>query len=150
MARKPVLTKLKLQIKAGEASPGPPIGSILGPHGINLPQFCKEYNEQTRDQGGSIVPVEITIYQDRSYSFALGVPPVSDLIKQACKIEKGSGDVGRDSVATLTHKQVRRIAERKLKELNAYDVDAACKIVEGTARSMGVAIEGQEVAEERN
>lgn len=142
MASKPIVKKIKLQIMAGEATPGPPIGSVLGPHGINLPQFCKEYNEQTRDQAGSIVPVEITIYQDRSYSFVLGVPPVSDLIKRACRIEKGSGDAGRERAATITRKQIREIAERKLGELNAYDVDAACKIVEGTARSMGIAVEG--------
>jgi large subunit ribosomal protein L11 len=141
MPSKPIVAKMKLQIKAGEASPGPPIGSVLGPHGINLPQFCKEYNEKTKDQQGSIVPVEITIYQDRSYSFELGVPPVSDLIKQVLKIPKGAPDPGRDKIATLTKKQVREIAERKLKELNAYDVDAAAKIVEGTARSMGIIIE---------
>jgi large subunit ribosomal protein L11 len=141
MATKPIVKKIKLQIKAGEATPGPPIGSVLGPHGINLPQFCKEYNEQTRDQTGSVVPVEITIYQDRSYSFVLGVPPVSDLIKRVCGIEKGSGDAGREKAAKITKQQIREIAQRKLKELNAYDVEAACKIVEGTARSMGIAVE---------
>ncbi len=140
MASKPIITKMKLQIKAGAANPGPPIGSVLGPHGINLPQFCKEYNEQTASQGGSIVPVEITIYQDRSYSFKLGIPPVSDLIKQAAKIEKGSGEPNREMMGELTKQQVREIAERKLEELNAYDVDGAMKIVEGTARSMGVVI----------
>ncbi len=143
MATKPVVAKMKLQIKAGEATPGPPIGSVLGPHGINLPQFCKEYNEQTKDQAGSIVPVEITIYQDRSYSFKLGVPPVSDLIKQAAGVEKGSDDPGREAAATITKQQVREIAERKLEELNAYDVEGAMKIVEGTARSMGIHVEGQ-------
>lgn len=142
MASKPITVKLKLQIKAGEANPGPPIGSVLGPHGINLPQFCKEYNEKTRDQSGSIVPVEITIYRDRSYSFELGVPPVSDLIKRALKLEKASGDAGRETAGTLTKKQVRQIAEKKLEELNAYDTDAAMKIVEGTARSMGITVEG--------
>jgi len=145
MATKPVVTKIKLQIKAGEATPGPPIGSILGPHGINLPQFCKEYNEQTKDQSGSVVPVEITIYKDRSYSFELGVPPVSDLIKQAIKAEKGSGEPGREAAGMLTKKQMRSIAERKLEELNAYDVEAAMKIVAGTARSMGVQVEGMEI-----
>jgi large subunit ribosomal protein L11 len=141
MARKPIKITIKLQIKAGEATPGPPIGSVLGPHGINLPQFCKEYNEQTRSQSGSIVPVEITIYQDRSYSFQLGVPPMSDLIKQATKLEKGSSEPGLEPTATLTKKQVREIAEKKLGELNAYDVEQAMKIVEGTARSMGVAVQ---------
>ena len=142
MPTKPVTATIKLQIQAGSATPGPPIGSTLGPHGINLPQFCKEYNEKTRDQQGSIVPVEITIYQDRSYSFKLGVPPVSDLIKAAAKIPKGSKDPSRDMVATLTREQVREIALKKLPELNAYDVEAAMKIVEGQARSMGVLIEG--------
>jgi len=142
MAKKPVVQRIKLQIKAGAANPGPPIGSVLGPHGINLPMFCKEYNEQTKDQVGSVVPVEITIYQDRSFTFELGVPPMSDLIKQAARVEKGSGEPSRTTVATLTKAQVREIAEKKLKELNAYDVDKAMKIVEGTARSMGVKVEG--------
>jgi large subunit ribosomal protein L11 len=148
MATKPIVTKIKLQINAGAATPGPPIGSILGPHGINLPQFCKEYNEQTKDQVGSVVPVEITIYQDRSYSFELGIPPVSDLIKQAIKLEKGSGEPGREVAAVLTQAQVKAIAERKLKELNAYDVEGAMKIVAGTARSMGVQVEGMEILTE--
>jgi large subunit ribosomal protein L11 len=142
MSTKPVVAKIKLQIQAGAATPGPPIGSVLGPHGINLPQFCKEYNEQTREQSGSVVPVEITIYQDRSYTFKLGVPPVSDLIKAAAKIQKGSGDPSRNKIATLTREQVREIAQKKLAELNAYDVEAAMKIVEGQARSMGVLVEG--------
>ncbi len=142
MARKPIVTTMKLQIKAGEASPGPPIGSVLGPHGINLPQFCKEYNEKTKDQTGSIVPVEITIYKDRSYSFELGIPPMSDLIKQALNIPKGSGEPGREVKDTLTVKQVREIAEKKLSELNAYDIEAAMKIVAGSARSMGINVEG--------
>jgi len=141
MAAKPVTAKIKLQIKAGEATPGPPIGSVLGPHGINLPQFCKEYNEQTKDQAGSVVPVEVTIYQDRSYSFKLGVPPVSDLIKRAAGIEKGSGDTARDTAAMLTREQIMEIAQKKLEELNAYDIEHAMKIVEGTARSMGVKVE---------
>ena len=139
---KPIITKMKLQIKAGSANPGPPIGSVLGPHGINLPMFCKEYNDQTKDQIGSVVPVEITIYQDRTYSFVLGKPPVSDLIKKAAKIDKGSGEPNRDKKGKLTRKQVQEIAEVKLSELNAYDVEQAMKIVEGTARSMGVVIEG--------
>jgi len=141
MSTKPVVAKIRLQIQAGAATPGPPIGSMLGPHGINLPQFCKEYNEQTKDQTGSVVPVEVTIYQDRSYSFKLGVPPVSDLIRAAAKIPKGSGDPGRNKIAALTRTQVREIAMKKLPELNAYDVEAAMKIVEGQARSMGIQIE---------
>ena len=136
------MKKIKLQIEAGKATPGPPIGSILGPHGINLPMFCKDYNDQTKEQMGSIVPVEITIYQDRTFTFELGEPPMSDLIKRAAGIEKGSGIPNRDMMGRLTRKQVEEIAERKLKELNAYDVQGAMKIVEGTARSMGVVIEG--------
>jgi large subunit ribosomal protein L11 len=140
MSTKPVTAKIKLQIKAGGATPGPPIGSTLGPHGINLPQFCKEYNEKTKDQAGSVVPVEITIYQDRSYTFKLGVPPVSDLIKATAGITKGAADPRRTKVASLTKTQVREIAMKKIAELNAYDVEAATKIVEGVARSMGVTI----------
>jgi len=142
MARKIIITKMKLQIKAGMANPGPPIGSVLGPHGINLPQFCKEYNEQTKDQAGSIVPVEITIYQDRSFSFKLGIPPVSDLIKQAIAAPKGSAEPNREFVGVLSRAQVRDIAEKKIDELNAFNVEGAMKIVEGTARSMGVKVEG--------
>ncbi|HEX9744387.1 MAG TPA: 50S ribosomal protein L11 [bacterium] len=140
MAKKPVTKVLKLQIKAGAANPGPPIGSQLGPFGINLPQFCKEYNEQTAKDSGSIVPVEITIYQDRTYSFKLGMPPMSDLIKKAIKIEKGAHAPGTEEVATISLKQVKDIAERKLPELNANDVEAAMKIVEGSARSMGIKV----------
>ncbi len=140
MATKAIIQKLKLQIKAGEASPGPPIGSILGPHGINLPMFCKEYNEQTKEQSGSIVPVEITIYADRSYSFEIGMPPMSDLIKRAAGIPKGASNPSVEEVATLTKKQVKEIAEKKISELNAFNVEAAMKIVEGSARSMGVII----------
>lgn len=143
MARKKAIVKtIKLQIEAGKATPGPPIGSILGPHGINLPMFCRDYNDQTKNQAGAIVPVEITIYQDRTFTFELGVPPMSDLIKRAAGIEKGSGEPNREKIGTLTRKQVSEIAEKKIKELNAYDVESAMKIVEGTARSMGVEIEG--------
>jgi large subunit ribosomal protein L11 len=142
MARKAIVKKIKLQIEAGKATPGPPIGSILGPHGINLPMFCRDYNEQTKNQAGSIVPVEITIYQDRTFTFELGVSPMSDLIKRAAGIEKGSGEPNREKIGMLTRKQVAEIAEKKIQELNAYDVESAMKIVEGTARSMGVEIEG--------
>jgi len=141
MSSKPIIAKIKLQIQAGNATPGPPIGSTLGPHGINLPQFCKEYNEQTKDMAGSIVPVEVTVYQDRSYTFRLCAPPVSDLIKKAAKIEKGSPDPGREIRGKLTREQVREIAQKKLEELNAYDLEAAMRIVEGQAKSMGVKIE---------
>lgn len=140
MASKPITAKVKLQIKAGGATPGPPIGSQLGPFGINLPMFCKEYNEQTADKAGMIVPVEITIYQDRSYTFRLGLPPMSDLIKKVAKVDKGSNAPGTTVKGTLTRKQVKEIAEMKLEELNAYDVEAAMKIVEGSARSMGIEI----------
>ncbi len=142
MVRKAIVKKIKLQIEAGKATPGPPIGSILGPHGINLPMFCRDYNDQTKNQAGSIVPVEITIYQDRTFTFELGVPPMSDLIKRAAGIEKGSGEPNREKIGMLTRKQVAEIAQKKIKELNAYDVESAMKIVEGSARSMGVEIEG--------
>lgn len=142
MARKAIVKKIKLQIEAGKATPGPPIGSILGPHGINLPMFCRDYNDQTKNQAGAIVPVEITIYQDRTFTFELGVSPMSDLIKRAAGIEKGSGEPNREKMGKLTRKQVAEIAEKKIKELNAYDVESAMKIVEGSARSMGVEIEG--------
>ncbi|MCK4721320.1 50S ribosomal protein L11 [bacterium] len=142
MVRKAIVKKIKLQIEAGKATPGPPIGSILGPHGINLPMFCRDYNDQTKNQAGSIVPVEITIYQDRTFTFELGVSPMSDLIKRAAGIEKGSGEPNREKIGMLTRKQVAEIAQKKIKELNAYDVESAMKIVEGSARSMGVEIEG--------
>ncbi len=129
---------VKLQVPAGKATPAPPVGTALGPHGINIMQFCKEYNAKTASQAGTIVPVEITIYQDRSFSFILKKPPAPVLLKKAAGVEKASGVPNRNKVGTVTRKQVREIAEMKMKDLNAVDVEGAMKMIEGTARSMGI------------
>jgi large subunit ribosomal protein L11 len=129
---------VKLQVPAGKATPAPPVGTALGPHGINIMQFCKEYNAKTASQAGTIVPVEITIYQDRSFSFILKTPPAPVLLKKAAGVEKASGVPNRNKVGTVTRKQVREIAEMKMKDLNAVDVEGAMKMIEGTARSMGI------------
>lgn len=140
MAKK-IKTSLKLQIQAGKATPAPPIGTALGPHGINLMEFCKAFNEKTKDKGDSVIPVVITIYEDRSFDFVLKTPPVSDMIKKALKVEKGSADPLKNKIGKLTREQVKTIAEAKIQDLNANDMDAAMKIVAGTARSMGVEVE---------
>ena len=129
---------VKLQVPAGKATPAPPVGTALGPHGINIMQFCKEYNAKTASMAGMIVPVEITIYQDRSFSFILKTPPAPVLLKKAAGIEKASGVPNRTKVGTVTRKQVREIAEMKMKDLNAVDVEGAMRMIEGTARSMGI------------
>ena len=139
---KPIKTVIKLQIEAGKANPAPPIGTALGPQGINIAEFCKQYNEATREKMGSIVPTDITIYEDRSFSFVLKTPPVSDLLRKAAKIEKGSADPLKKKVGKVSRADVRRIAEEKMVDLNAYDVSQAEKIVEGTARSMGIEVAG--------
>jgi large subunit ribosomal protein L11 len=139
MAKK-IRAVIKLQLQAGQATPAPPVGPALGQHGANIMAFCKEYNEKTGSQAGSIIPVEITVYEDRSFSFILKTPPASDLIRKALGIEKGSPSQKREKVGTLTRAQVQQIAELKMKDLNANDVDAAMKMVEGTARSMGVEV----------
>jgi len=139
MAKK-VRTVVKLQLEAGKATPAPPVGPALGQHGVNIMAFVKEYNERTAAQAGSIVPVEITIYEDRSFTFVLKTPPVSDLIKKELGIESGSANPKRDKVGRLTREQVRRIAEVKMKDLNTTDIEAAMRMVEGTARSMGVEV----------
>ncbi len=139
MAKK-IRAVIKLQLQAGQATPAPPVGPALGQHGANIMAFCKEYNERTSSQAGSIVPVEITVFEDRSFAFALKTPPASDLIRKTLGIEKGSSAQKREKVGVLTRDQVRRIAEVKMKDLNANDIDAAMKMVEGTARSMGVEI----------
>ncbi|MBI1885397.1 MAG: 50S ribosomal protein L11 [Chloroflexi bacterium] len=139
MAKK-IRAVIKLQLDAGKATPAPPVGPALGQHGANIMAFCKEYNERTAAQGGSIVPVEITIFEDRSFSFILKTPPTSDLIKKALGLEKGSASQRREKVGMLTREQVRQIAEVKMKDLNADDVEAAETMVEGTARSMGVEV----------
>jgi len=139
---KKIRAVIKLQLEAGKATPAPPVGPALGQHGANIMAFCKEYNERTSSQSGSIIPVEIIVFEDRSFIFALKTPPASDLIKKAAGLEKGSPAQIRQKVGTLSRSQVRQIAETKMKDLNANDIDAAMRMVEGTARSMGVEIGG--------
>ncbi len=139
MAKK-VIANIKLQIKAGKATPSPPIGPALGQHGVNIMEFCKAYNAMTQSQEGMIVPALITVYADRSFTFVTKTPPASVLLKQAAKIAKGSGDPKRVKVGSVTKKQVREIAELKLSDLNAVDIQGAIRIVEGTAKSMGIEI----------
>ena len=141
MAKK-IRAVIKLQLEAGKATPAPPVGPALGQHGANIMAFCKEYNERTSTQAGSIIPVEILVYEDRSFIFSLKTPPASDLIKKAVGLEKGSPAQIREKVGTISRQQLRQIAEVKMKDLNANDVEAAIRIVEGTARSMGVEVGG--------
>jgi large subunit ribosomal protein L11 len=140
MAKK-ILTKLKLQLPAGQASAAPPVGPALGQHGVNIMQFVQAYNDATRSQMGTIIPVELTVFEDRSFDFVTKTPPASTLIKAAAGIEKGSAEPHRDKVATISKDKVRQIAEQKMKDLTANDIEAAMKIIEGTARSMGVKVE---------
>ena len=140
MAKK-VKAVVKLQIPAGKANPAPPVGTALGPHQINIMAFCKEYNVRTQSMMGSIIPAEITIYTDQTFSFVTKTPPVSDLLKKAASVPKGSGVPNRNKVGKLTRAQVREIAETKMQDLNAVDIEGAIKQVEGSARSMGIAIE---------
>jgi large subunit ribosomal protein L11 len=140
MAKK-VKAVVKLQIPAGKANPAPPVGTALGPHQINIMAFCKEYNARTQSMMGSIIPAEITIYTDQTFSFITKTPPVSDLLKKAAGLEKGSGAPNRDKVGKINRDQIREIAEVKMKDLNAIDIEGAIKQVEGSARSMGVVIE---------
>jgi large subunit ribosomal protein L11 len=139
MAKK-VKAIVKLQIMAGKANPAPPVGPALGQHGVNIMGFCKEYNARTANQVGQVIPVEITIFTDQSFTFVTKTPPAPDLIKQAAGTQKGSGKPNSDKVGKITRKQVREIAELKLKDLNAYDVDMAMRMVEGTARSVGITV----------
>ena len=139
--KKKVLANVKLQIRAGQATPAPPVGTALGQHGVNIMDFCKQYNEATQQFSGQVIPVELTIYEDRSFTFITKQPPAAELIKQAAGVEKGSGEPNRTKVATLSKDQVRRIAEQKMDDLNANDVDMAMRIIAGTARSMGVEVE---------
>jgi large subunit ribosomal protein L11 len=143
LARK-VLTEIKLQVPAGAANPAPPVGPALGQHGVNIMEFCKAFNAQTSDQGGTIIPVVITVFEDRSFTFITKTPPAAVLIREALGIPKGSGEPNREKVGRLTAAQCRQIAEQKMPDLNANDLDAASKIIAGTARSMGVDVEGQE------
>lgn len=137
---KAVKIVITLQIPAGKATPAPPVGTALGPHGINIGDFVKKYNDATRAMEGEIVPVQITIYEDRSFDFKLKTPPASDLLRRAAGVEKGSGQPNRAKVGKVSRDEVRKIAERKMEDLNAESVDAAMKIIEGTARSMGIEV----------
>ena len=139
MAKK-VLTMIKLQVEAGKANPSPPIGPALGQHGVNIMDFCKAFNAKTAKDEGMIIPVAITVYQDRTFSYITKTPPAAVLLKKAAKIAKGSGDPKREKVGEVTRQQVEEIAKIKMVDLNANDLDAACKIVEGTARSMGIEV----------
>ena len=139
--KKKVSAVIKLQIKAGQATPAPPIGPALGQHGVNIMEFCKAYNAQTESQRGNVIPVEITVYEDRSFTFVTKTPPAAELIKKAAGVPKGSGEPHKTKVGRLTAAQVREIAQTKLEDLNATDVEQASKIIAGTARSMGVEVE---------
>ena len=137
---KAIKTILKLQLPAGAANPAPPVGTALGPHGVNIQDFCKKFNEATKDMAGDVVPAEITIFEDRSFEFKLKTPPASALLKKAAGIEKGSADALKQKVGKVTRADVRKIAERKMVDLNAYDLDAAEKIIAGTAKNMGLEV----------
>ena len=138
--KKEVVAKVKLEIMAGKANPAPPIGPALGQHGLNIMEFCKSYNEKTKDKGDLVIPVEITIYKDRSFSFILKTSPAAELLKRAAGIEKGSGEPNKSKVGNVTKAKIKEIAEIKMPDLNAKDVQAAMKIIEGTARNMGITV----------
>jgi len=139
MAKK-IIGTIKLQVKGGQANPSPPIGPALGQHGVNIAEFCKAFNARTQDQMGTVIPVVITLYADRSFSFITKTPPASVLLKQAAKIAKGSGEPNREKVGKVNRKQVEEIAKLKFEDLNAFDLDNAVRIIEGTARSMGITV----------
>lgn len=139
---KEITRRIKLQIEAGKATPAPPVGTVLGPAGVNLQEFCTKFNDATRDKMGDVVPCEITVYDDRSFDFVLKTPPAAFLLKKAAKIQKGSTKGANEIAATITKDELRKIAETKLPDLNAYDVEAAMNIIEGTARNMGIAVKG--------
>ena len=141
MAKK-IRIVLTLQLPAGKATPAPPVGTALGPHGLNIVEFCKSYNEKTAAQSGQIIPAQITVYEDRSFTFVLKTPPAADLLRKAAGVEKGSGTAGRGTVGQVTHDQVRDIAQIKMVDLSAVDLEAAGRIIEGTARSMGIEVVG--------
>ena len=142
MGRKKLVTTLKLQLPAGLATPAPPVGTALGPHGVNLMDFVKAYNDATGNQRGQIIPVEISIYEDRSFTFVTKTPPAAALLRQAARVEKGSGEPNKEKVGSVTKAQIKNIAETKMVDLNAVDMDGAMKVIEGTARSMGIVVEG--------
>lgn len=138
---KPIKTILKLQIEAGKANPAPPVGPALGQHGVNIQQFCEQFNAATKEMVGDVIPVELTIYEDRSFDFKLKTPPASDLLKKTVGIEKGAAASGRQKIGKITKDDLRKIAERKMVDLNAENIEAAEKIIAGTAKSMGITIE---------
>ncbi|RJQ32730.1 MAG: 50S ribosomal protein L11 [Actinobacteria bacterium] len=140
--KKKVLSLIKLQIPAGQASPAPPVGPALGQHGVNIMDFCKAFNDQTKEQGGSVIPVEITVFEDRSFTFITKTPPAAFLLRQAAGLEKGSGEPQKADAGVVSKDAVKKIAETKMKDLNANDIEAAMKIIEGTAHSMGLKVEG--------
>lgn len=140
MAKK-VMTLIKLQIEAGKATPAPPVGPALGQHGVNIMGFVKEYNERTSSQAGNIIPAEVTVYEDRSFSFIIKSPPASDMLRKAAGVEKGSSNPRTEQIGTISSSKVREIAETKMKDLNAADIEGAMRIIEGTARSMGIQVE---------
>ena len=144
---KEAVKKIKLQIPAGKATPAPPVGTVLGPAGVNLQDFCSKFNEATRDKMGDVVPCEISIYDDRSFTFVLKTPPAAFLLKKAAKLQKASSKGANEIVATISKEDLRKIAETKLPDLNAYDIEGAMKIIEGTARNMGIAVKGVNDAE---
>ncbi len=144
---KEVVKKIKLQLEAGKATPAPPVGTVLGPAGVNLQDFCSKFNDATRDKMGDVVPCEISIYDDRSFDFVLKTPPAAFLLKKAAKLQKASSKGANEIVATITKEDLRKIAETKLPDLNAYDIESAMKIIEGTARNMGIAVKGVNDAE---
>ena len=137
MSKKKIKTVIKLQLQAGKATPAPPVGTALGPHGLNIMEFCKAYNERTANQSG-VIPAQITVFEDRTFSFITKTPPASELLKKAAGVEKGSGNPNRDKVGSLSRQQVREIADVKQADLNAHDLEHATRIIEGTARSMGL------------
>lgn len=140
MARKRLVTTLKIQLPAGQATPAPPVGTVLGPHGVNLMDFVKAYNEATSAQRGQIIPVEVSIFEDRSFTFVTKTPPAAALLRQAARVDKGSGEPNKVKVGSVTRAQVKEIAEIKMVDLNANDVEGAMKVIEGTARSMGITV----------
>ena len=144
---KEVVKKIKLQLEAGKATPAPPVGTVLGPAGVNLQDFCSKFNEATRDKMGDVVPCEISIYDDRSFTFVLKTPPAAFLLKKVAKLQRASSKGANEIVATISKEDLRKIAETKLPDLNAYDIESAMKIIEGTARNMGIAVKGVNDAE---
>jgi large subunit ribosomal protein L11 len=140
VGKKKVKTVIRLQIEAGKATPAPPVGTALGPHGLNIMEFCRTYNERTASQAGTVIPAEITVYEDRTFTFVTKTPPAYDLLKKAAGVDKGSAKPNREKVGTVTKAQVKEIAELKMKDLNAFEIEAAMRVIEGTARSMGLTV----------